>query len=393
MKQLNNCIEVLKSELKLMIQDKGVILIMLGAIFIYTTFYSVAYQNQTLTSMPIGVIDNSNTTTSREFIRAVDISPNVEVTYEPTNFEEAKKLFYERKIHGVILIPSNYEECIMSGKQVKVSIYADASYFLMYKQMFLAFTSAMMSKNVEIEVQRFVATGQSEIAANSLAEPVTLETDILFNPEQGYATFVMPAIMILILQQTILLGIGIIGGTQREQKLYTNFKTPSGERYSTMSILLGKIFAYFFFAMLISFCVFGAYYKILGYPVRSGDLESLIFFVPYILSSITMGIAISTLFKYRETAIIVLVAWSLPFLLMSGVSFPKEGIPEVLNDISLILPSSSAINGFNRYHIMGAPLSSISFELNTMTILTIVYFIISFFALKIRLNTEFKKNS
>ncbi|MEG2318731.1 MAG: ABC transporter permease [Rikenellaceae bacterium] len=389
MKHLNNFIDVLKSELKFMIHDSGVMLIMLGAIFIYSTLYSLAYHNQILNSLPIAVIDNSHSGASRAFIRAFDASPNVDVLYSPSDMESAKKLFFERKVYGVMMIPENFEVNIASNKQAKVALYADASYFLMYKQTFIAFTSTLMDSNVKLEVSRFMSSGMSKHEATAIAEPVAVNTQVLFNHIGGYATFVMPAIMLLILQQTLLLGIGIIGGTQREQKLYANFKDEQNKPFSTLEVLLGKLSAYFIFSVLICLAVFGTYYKILGYPVRSEDLQTLLFFVPYILSCSLLGIAISTTFRYRETAIIVLVAWSLPFLLISGVSFPKEGIPSFIYNLGQLLPSSSAINGFNRIHVMGASLQDIAHEYNVMWFLTIIYFIFSYIGLKIRLKREF----
>lgn len=389
MKHINNYIEVVKSEMKFMLQDKGVMLIMLGAIFIYSTLYSIAYHNQILNSVPVAVIDNSHTGESRDFIRAFDASPNVHVAYSPTDMESAKQLFYERKVYGIMLIPKDFEKKLAIGEQVKISLYADASYFLMYKQTFIAFTSAMMTKNVEIEVSRFISSGMPQLEATAIAEPIQLNTQVLYNPIGGYATFVMPAIMLLILQQTLLLGIGIIGGTQREQKLYTNFKEDNEKPFSAMTVLLGKISAYFAFTIIICFAVFGAYYKILGYPVKSHDLQTLLFFIPYILSSALLGIALSTAFRYRETAVIVLVAWSLPFLLISGVSFPAEGIPAPIYKLGQLLPSSSAINGFNRMHIMGASIKDISHEWNVMWFLTLAYFIVAYIGLRIRLRKEF----
>lgn len=215
MRRLNNFIEVLKSELKFMVRDEGVMLIMLGAIFIYSTLYSLAYHNQILNKLPVAVIDNSQSGASRAFIRTFEASPNVDVKYQPTDMESAKKLFFDREVYGIMLIPADFEVHAANNTQATVALYADASYFLMYKQTFIAFTSAMMDSNVKLEVSRFMQSGMSEREAIAIAEPVEVNTQVLFNPMGGYATFVMPAIMILILQQTLLLGIGIIGGTHR----------------------------------------------------------------------------------------------------------------------------------------------------------------------------------
>lgn len=391
-KAFNHYAFVIKDEFYFMLHDSGVMLLMLGAIFIYSTLYSLAYRNQVVRNLPVAVVDLNNTPTSRQFIRNFDESPNVTVEYTPTNLEEAKKLFYDRKVYGILLIPVHFEKEILGGEQTVVSIYADASYFLMYKQMFAAATSTIGYENIVLETGRFMANNMSEKDVKALSEPVLTETVKLYNRTEGYATFVMPAIMILILQQTILIGVGLIGGTFREKRLYERLVDKDGNRFSTSSVVLGKTTAYFSFIAIVAFVVFGAFYKLFGYPTRGKEIEVFMFFIPYILSSSFLALAISTLFKYRETAILVLVVWSIPFLLFSGVSFPQQGMPEWFFDFGKIIPSSSAINGFIRLQVMGASLKDISPLYLTLWGLSGIYCILAMVAMHFRLKTEFKRS-
>ncbi|MEG1634206.1 MAG: ABC transporter permease [Rikenellaceae bacterium] len=380
-----NFLDVIKIEYKAIFNDGGVMLILFGAIFIYSTLYSFAYHNQVVRDIPIAVVDESGTPMAREFIRALDASSSLHVAYEPTNLNSAKQLFYLRNVYGVIVIPDNFEKNILRKEQAKFVIYADASYFLMYKNLFAAATATMAVQNYKLELATFMQAGMSSEAATALADPVGLNTVKLFNRIDGYATFVMPAIMLLIIQQTLLISIGMIGGTFRERKLYHYYRNKDGKWYSAWSVVFGKLITYLVLLIGVCLVIFGVYYKLFGYPSRAGRFDFLFYIVPYIISSAAAAIALSTVFRKRESAILLLVVWSIPFLLLSAVSFPREGMPHWLYFIGQIIPSSSAIGGFIRLEVMGATLKDISVQYSIMWGLSILYTSIALFTMSFRM--------
>ena len=129
-------LSVMRNEFRSIFTDAGVVLILVLALIIYATVYSMAYGAQVLRNVPIGVVDECRTPTSRSLAATFNAGPNTYVAYNPTNMEEAKELFFSRKIYGVVYIPSDYEEKLLGGSQDNVAIYVDASYFLMYRQAF-----------------------------------------------------------------------------------------------------------------------------------------------------------------------------------------------------------------------------------------------------------------
>ena len=140
-------VDILRHEYHYIFHDGGVLLVVVGAILIYSTAYSFAYKNEVLRDIPIAIVDNSQTPSSRQIIRSFDATPNLRVAYKPTSLEEAKKLFYQRKVNGVIVIPSDYEKKLQRAEKVNLAIYADASYFLMYRQVFFDVTNSVLHSN------------------------------------------------------------------------------------------------------------------------------------------------------------------------------------------------------------------------------------------------------
>ena len=364
---------VVRNEFRTIFKDGGVMLILIFALIIYATAYSLAYGSQVLRNVPIGVVDECRTPTSRSLIDTFNAGPNTYVAYNPTSMEEAKELFYGRKIYGVVYIPSDYEEKLYGGEQANVAIYADASYFLMYRQVFQEVVTSIGKTGAMVEFQRLIAKGANIPQAQATTQPVIYQSHNLFNPYLGYGTFVMPAIIMVIIQQTMLIGIGMIGGTWREFGLYRKLIPANCKRMYTLPIVLGKALVYISIYAVTLLYIMTVHYKLFHYP-SNGSTEAVVgLLVPYLLACIMLGIAISTLFRYREQSLLLLFWTSIPILLLSGASFPREAIPEWLYTLGQVFPSSSGVNAFIRIRTMGASLRDVMPELRILWAQVFVY--------------------
>ena len=107
-----NVLSVLVEEYKRLFKDSGVMLIFLGAAFLYPLLYGAIYMNETIHDMPIAVVDQSNSTHSRKLISRIDATPDLKVTHTLSNLEEVKDPFYKGHIHGVVLIPADFSHKI-----------------------------------------------------------------------------------------------------------------------------------------------------------------------------------------------------------------------------------------------------------------------------------------
>ena len=229
---------VVRNEYRAIFTDDGALLILVFALIIYATVYSLAYGSQVLRNVPIGVVDECRTPTSRSLIDTFDAGPNTYVAYEPTDMAEAERMFYDRDIYGIVYIPDDYEKRLYGGEQAVVAIYCDASYFLMYRQVFQELVTSIGATGAMVEFQRLIAKGANIPQAQATTQPVIYQSHNLFNPYLGYGTFVMPAVILLIIQQTLLIGIGMIGGTWREHGLYHRLCPAGRRRMSTLPIVV-----------------------------------------------------------------------------------------------------------------------------------------------------------
>ena len=187
----------------------------------------------------------------------------------------------------------------------------------------------------------------------------------------------MPAILIVIIQQTLLIGIGMVGGTWRERGLYKTLIPRGEKRLSVIPIVLSKSTAYLSIYCVTLLYVMGFHYKVFGYPSNGAAGDVVLFLIPYLLSCTFLGIALSSLFRRRENSLLLLLFTSIPFLMLSGASIPQESMPQWLFQLGKIIPSSSGVDGFIRIRTMGATLSEVSVQFWTLWILSGLYFILA----------------
>ncbi|HKJ79823.1 MAG TPA: ABC transporter permease, partial [Prolixibacteraceae bacterium] len=232
------------NELKAIFTDKGALLILIGAVLIYPLVYSIAYLNETMTELSVGVVDLDHSSISREYTQMIDATSELKVSYKPEDLEVAKNLFMSNKISGVIVIPEGFEKDIQTGTQANAAVYADASYFLKYRNTILAATYANAGFSRKVAVTRYLNDGKSMQQAVIGNDPLTAQTHILYNPSSGYSCFIMPGMIIVIIQQTLLIGIGLLGGSFSESKESPFVLPVTKRRREILPYITGKTGAY-----------------------------------------------------------------------------------------------------------------------------------------------------
>ena len=221
-----------------------------------------------------------------------------------------------------------------------------------------AVTTVARSMGAQVNYARLTATGIDDGLARTLLQPVTVTSISVFNPQGGYASYVIPAAFVLILQQTLLMGIGL---------LHAGRKLPTGLRMwatpiAYISLYLGWVA---FTQILLPF--------LYGIP-RTGDFATLLLIaLPFLCACTAMGFALAVAIPWREGVVFFLVVMGMPLFFLSGISWPIESIPEHLRLLSLLVPSSTAISAFVAVDQMGATPHDIAPAVQTQIALAIGY--------------------
>jgi putative transport-related membrane protein len=346
-------------EAKYIFRDRAVFFSFIIVATVVSFLYTYLYSEETLQELPIGVVDEDNTTNSRQLLRMIDATSQVAIYSSYLNLSDAQKAFQEEQIRGIITIPKDFGRTLQRGEQPVVSVYADASYMLYYKQVLTAAKVSATYLNAGVELKRNLAQGKLPEQAHSDALPVSAQVVSLYNPSSGYATFLIPIVIVIIFQTTILTAVGILGGSMREgnklRKIYPN----SDSFWGALPIVMGKATTYLGFSAVILLIILGIIMPFFGIPVRSSILSTLVFMIPFILAVVFMGLCLLNFVRTREDAIMLVMYTSLPAVMLTGFSWPSVAMPQWLNILSYIVPTTLGTKGFVAVTQMGASLTTI----------------------------------
>lgn len=362
-----------KDELKNVFKDSGVMIFFFLVPFVYPLLYAFIYNNEVVHDAKMVVVDQSDSYLSREYIRKVDGSADVKVVAVCADMEEAKRMMDKKEAYGVLYFPREFSKNIHQGKQATVSLYCDMSALLFYKAFLLATTEVSLEIGKEIRARNNPSSTeeQEKITIN----PIPYESVAMFNSQNGFASFLVPAILILVIQQTLILGIGMLGGTAREKNRFRSLVPISRHFNGTLRIVFGKSLTYLLLYVVVCIWALAVVPKLFSQPQVGEPWTVMYFVLPYLFASIFLSMTLSGLMTSRESPMLVFVFTSVILLFISGVSWPKEAIPPFWKAVGYLFPSTPGIQGFIRINTSGATLNEVAHEYHTLWIQTGVYFI------------------
>jgi ABC-2 type transport system permease protein len=371
MKWLDDAAYVWRFELRQVLRDEGVLLFCIVVPLIYPLLYSWVYNNENIREVPVVVVDQSHSALSRQFIRMCDASSEVHVVSYAVDLDDAQSLVSRQIVKGIYLIPEDFATRVNRMQQATVSVYCDMALMLTYKAIYQ--TAMAVSQQMGAEIQTKLSgnyTAREDLITTS---PLDVEEVAMFNPQAGYGTAVLPAVLMLIIQQTLALGIGLAAGTARERNRYGDL-VPIHPSYGGIGrIISGKTLCY-----LMVYAIMATYLTIvvpkMFHFIHIATWQDLsLLMIPYLLACVFFGMTVSCLVRFRENVILLMVFVSLPLLFLTGVSWPQTSIPGYLQGVSWLFPSTFGVRAYLRLNSMGASVADVSSELRCLWIQVAAY--------------------
>ena len=371
LKWLDDAAYVWRFELRQVLRDEGVLLFCIVVPLIYPLLYSWVYNNENIREVPVVVVDQSHSALSRQFIRMCDASSEVHVVSYAVDLDDAQSLVSRQIVKGIYLIPEDFATRVNRMQQATVSVYCDMALMLTYKAIYQ--TAMAVSQQMGAEIQAKLSgnyTAREDLITTS---PLDVEEVAMFNPQAGYGTAVLPAVLMLIIQQTLALGIGLAAGTARERNRYGDL-VPIHPSYGGIGrIISGKTLCYLMVYAIMTVYLTIAVPKMFHFIHIATWQDLSLLLIPYLLACVFFGMTVSCLVRFRENVILLVVFVSLPLLFLTGVSWPQTSIPGYLQGVSWLFPSTFGVRAYLRLNSMGASVADVSSELRCLWIQVAAY--------------------
>lgn len=362
---------VVVDEFRMILTDGGAMLILLFAMLIYTTIYSIAYGREVVESVDIAIVDEDNTPTSRQIIAGLRSGPNTRLAYNSVDMSSAKELYLRRKVHAIVYIPDGLERDLLAGTQANIALMLDGSHLLVYRQVLEQATKDVLLQGAMVEVMRLVADDVDAATALTIASPVSYSGHVLYNPSLGYGSFVMPSVVVVIIQQTLVIGLAMLAVRRRSLGLIPKVDSLLVATRNVIAKILVYVIIYGINLTIILLTI----WPIFGFPNAGAPTDVALLMLLYIVAATALALTLSHLFTRREAPLMLLLWSSVPILLLAGVSYPHEAFPEWLYAVGRIFPSSSAVSAFVMVGTAGASLADVSGNIAQLLLLGTIYIV------------------
>jgi ABC-2 type transport system permease protein len=346
--------------------NRGAFILLVVAPLVYGVYYPQPYLNQILRKIPIAVVDNDLSDLSRRIVQTLDASGAVQVVARAETLAEARTALDRGEAFAVVGIPPGTERDVLKGTSVHVPIYADATYLFIFRTMGSGIAVAINTLSSELAAGGARTDGSLVKATLAATSPADILLQPVFNPVGGYASYIVPAAFVLILQQMLLIGASMLTVVALAQGLGGAFTSVLGRGVAHLTVFLPALALYF----IVLPRVYG--FSALGQPLQLFALASV-----FVLATSFMGQAVGAWFKHPETPTLIFLGTSLPQLFLTGFSWPREAIPKPVLAAGTIFPSDLAIDGLVRIDQLGASLWEVAHDWRGLWALAAVYFVLA----------------
>lgn len=373
---LRDTFSIFVNELKLVFSDSGVMLIFCFAGLVYPILYNYIYHDGVVDEMPVAVVDLSQGSYSRRYLREFDATRECAIAYDCVSMAEAEKLMAEQKVHGIVYIPADFDEKLARMEQATLSTYADMSTFLYYKNMTMASNLVMLDEVHQIQAEHYAAAGYTGQDATQLIEPVQYDTFLRYNPTISFTMFFVYMALFMILQQVMFYGSTTLAGTLREEHRSFARLTDNLSGFGMGRIVLGRGAAYFLIFMVLG--VYGALLvpHLFHLPQHCYWWEMLILLVFFVVDIIYFSFFWSTFITKRETVLVLLLFLTPMAVFLSGFTWPASNFPPFWKAVSYLFPSTFGCRAFMNLSNAGT-LEAIAPELIAMSVQIVIYYILA----------------
>ena len=361
------------AEWRRVLGTKSAFSLLILAPLIYGVYYPQPYLNQILRKLPIAVVDNDLSDISRQIVETLDASGAVSVTVRVRTLAEARAAIDRGKALAAVEIPQDTERDVLKGITVHIPIYADATYLFIFRSTASGIATALGTLTSDLVSRGARSDGSLVKAKLASSSPADVLLQPIFNPVGGYASYIVPAAFLLILQQTLLIGAAMLTGSALASAGGA-FVGVLGRGIAHLTIYLPALTLY----LVVLPRIYG--FSTLGHLPQLFALGTV-----FLLATSFMGQAIGAWFKRPENATLLLLATSLPQFFTAGFAWPREALPDTIKALGRMFPADSAIDGLVRINQLGASIWEVTHDWLGLWCLAVVYFalaVISAFAVK-----------
>ncbi|WP_411897821.1 ABC transporter permease [Elizabethkingia occulta] len=380
-------LRLLKREFKLFVANDTLRSVFFLAPILYAVLLGFVYQSGKVENIPVLVVDRDNTPLSNQLTDMLDDNSSIKIIKYIQEPQSIKDEVIKNEAAAVVMIPAKFEADMLQKKYPELNVYVNTGNVL---------TANFASKALQLTIGTFSAgasikglqkMGMPAVKAATQYEPFKTNYITLFNTTSNYLIFMWPAMLAVVLQQVILLAMAVSFAAEFQRGSF--IKEYYGMRRWAFPTMLIKVIPIWFFSILIV----GIYYlmhMIFKVPMPEGIFNFILLTAVFVGSASFLGVFISILIPDALKATQILMVLASPSFIISGFTWPLSAMPAAVQFLANIIPLTPFLQAFKILLIQKGSVELTFPYLQHLIILLIVYGVLGWIALKIKLWKMFR---
>lgn len=355
---------------------KDTFVIFLIAVAFYLLFYAWPYAAQNVTSIQTAVVDLDRSAASRAMIERIKSVAMINVVAIGTDRAEGESLYKTEKVAAVITIPENFEENLLAGKHTSVALTANGAFPVKSRAVMAGLMGVVGETTAASMALNLVRAGAPLETLKKLQTAPVAFTDVnLYNPLSGYASYIVAAVMPIIIQAVMFVSIVMsLGGW------LASANPPSVLRAVCRNVhgFAALYVAFWLFSLMWLAYALGPDFVLFDFASMQNPGGTLLMAAIFGAAVVSFGLAFTFAMGTNAYGAQFFVVISAPALFLSGVVHPLFDMTPPALVLRLLLPSTSGINGLVAVSQNGAPLYAVTVQIAHLLLLTVAYGVLAF---------------
>ncbi|MFL9485590.1 ABC transporter permease [Chitinophagaceae bacterium LWZ2-11] len=363
-------------EASIIAKDHSLLLTLLIAPLLYAFFYGSIYMYKEEEGVKLAIVDDDNSNLSRLLTQQIS-NAQITSTFKTASLNTAQEEMYKGNCQGFFYIEKGLEQKVLTLHQADVVLTVNAARFLPSSDLLMGLNQICLTVSAGVRLQYLQKSeGQSSQISMQEVMPVNLNYKPLFNERSSYGAFLLPGLLALILQQTLLIGLSASVASERNKKKVNEWMQTAGNNLSVA--LWGKGFFYLILFGAYAFFFLNVNFNILQLPMRGSKIDLAFALFLFIATLIPMGQCLGSLFKQTLLNVQIMAFSTYPIFLITGYTWPLKSLPVALQWISALLPTTPFLKVYQSIVQAGGTLSQNKGALIHLLILLIFYSLLCF---------------
>lgn len=382
--------KLIKTEALLVFNDKSILLVLFAAPFLYLFLIGTTYIQKDEEKVSVGVVDMDRTKSSRTFLNKLNAAQKVDLNHTYNSLPEAKNGLYNFDVQGYVYIPRDFEKKLKTKESSPIGLVLDNTRFLPSNDINKAVNTVALDYAVESREDFFKSKMVSPKLARDNADPVAIQVNAVYNPNNNYGDFLLPFALFLILHQTLLIGLSESVASDREKGLIQIGFKESNDNF--LNYILGKTGIYFLIFLAYTLFVLLVAFPLFDLPLKGNLFALLGASVIFLMATVLYGWFFASFFSTETGAMEVMAFTSYPVFLITGITWSINEMPVIVQFVSNLIPLNPFFVFLKKNAVMGTDGQFYANEIIHLLSLLIIGYVTAFFRFRYMQKRELKKS-